>query len=247
MNDSTHPDILDLADLASDPEIAALLDFEPVPVRRKVNGWDADAQRAFIVLLATTGSKLRAARAIGRKAAGIDRLLDRPDGAAFKAAYERALALAAKKNGQALAQGIAATRKADPGVQAPGQVLNEYGEWEDEESMLRRAEEAKDSISKKLQRCRRLYLQEICGDPGKRAAFEMLTELPIDWEKAERLEEQPDEPFRKPSPREPDLLLTAENGWIGEFAHGPDKRAELRAAMDAYRAENGLEPIDWDA
>src|SRR4030095_12360826 len=45
-----------------------LLDFDPVKVRHRVNGWDADAQRAFIALLATTGSKRRAAQAIGRNA-----------------------------------------------------------------------------------------------------------------------------------------------------------------------------------
>ena len=32
-----------------------LLEFEPVAVRPRVNGWDPDAQRAFIALLATTG------------------------------------------------------------------------------------------------------------------------------------------------------------------------------------------------
>ena len=45
-----------------------LLLFEPVKVQHRVNGWDPDAQRAFIALLATTGSKRRAALAIGRLA-----------------------------------------------------------------------------------------------------------------------------------------------------------------------------------
>ena len=70
--ESGNPDAPTLEQLAADPEIAALLDFDPVPVRKKVNGWDAEAQRAFVILLATTGSKLHAADAIGRKPAGMD-------------------------------------------------------------------------------------------------------------------------------------------------------------------------------
>ena len=124
-------------------------------------------------------------------------------------------------------------------------MLNEYGELEDEESLLRRAEEARDSVSNKLLRCRRLYLQEISGSPGKRAAFEILTELPIDWDRAERLEPQPDEPWRNPNMRQPDMLLTAENGWLGDMAHGPDKIAELRKAIDDHRAGEGSPPVDW--
>src|SRR6185503_12029197 len=59
-----------------------------------------------------------------------------------------------------------------------GQVLNEFGEYEDEESVQRRAGEARDRIANKLLYARRLYLQEISASAGKRAAFEILTELP---------------------------------------------------------------------
>ena len=84
-----------------------LLDFAPVPVQPRVNGWDAEAQRAFIALLATTGSKRRAALAIGRNAYGIDQLLKRPGSDSFKAAYDRAMAIA-KQNGMTkIAQGVA--------------------------------------------------------------------------------------------------------------------------------------------
>jgi hypothetical protein len=132
------------------------------------------------------------------------------------------------------------------GARQPGQRLNEYGEWEDESSIAARAEDSRDSISARLRNCRRLYLREISTSPGKRAAFEILTELPIDWEAAARLEPQADEPWRRPNMREADMLLTAENGWLGGLAHGPDKMAELRAAIDRHRAEEGLEPVDWD-
>ncbi|HEX6604211.1 MAG TPA: hypothetical protein VF027_04945 [Sphingomicrobium sp.] len=250
---------LDLAALAADPEIAPLLDFEPVPMRKRVNGWDADAQRAFVVLLATTGSKLHAAKAIGREPASMDRVLRKPEADGLNAAVDAALALAERRNGQEIAQGLAdaaayrsrkssSFRFAGAGAEAeaaPGEVLNEFDEWEDKESLHRRAEDARDSISNKLLAARRLYLKEISSSPGLRAAFELLTELPVDWDAAARLEPQPDEPWRKPSMRAPDMLLTAENGWLGDYTHGRDKKAELRAAIDAQRAAEGLEPVEW--
>jgi hypothetical protein len=83
-----------------------LLAFEPVPAQPRVNGWDADAQRAFIALLATTGSKRQAAQLIGRNAYGIDQLLKREDSGSFRLAFDRAIA---KANGSIkLAQGVAA-------------------------------------------------------------------------------------------------------------------------------------------
>ena len=43
------------------------------------------------------------------------------------------------------------------------------------------------------------------------------------------------------------MILTAENGWtFGEHGYGEDKKAQLRADLDKYREEEGLEPVDWD-
>ena len=84
-----------------------LLEFTPVKIRPKVNGWDAEAQRAFIALLAATGSKRRAALSIGRNAYGIDQLLKRPDSASFRLAYDRALAIAEQQGSFKIAQGVA--------------------------------------------------------------------------------------------------------------------------------------------
>jgi hypothetical protein len=129
-----------------------------------------------------------------------------------------------------------------------GQVLNEFGEWEDEEALERRADEARDSIRRKLLRCRRLYLQEISGCAGKRAAFEILTELPVDWDKAAAGEAQPDEPYNRANQRQPDMILTPESGWaFGELGYGPDRKAEARRAIDAHRAGEGLPAVDWDS
>jgi hypothetical protein len=260
MSDSTHDpnDIPDFTDLAADPEIAPLLDFEPVVRKiKRPDGWTDELQRELIARLAATGNLQRAVWQMGKHATGAEALYKTPSADSFRTAWDAAIALGRRRSGldcrapfQGEVPGI--TRRTNSRSRPvnngplPGQILNEYGEWEDEASCLRRAEEAKDSISKKLLRARRLYLQEISFSAGKRAAFEILTELPIDWEKARDLEPQPDEPFHPVIMRKPDMLLTAENGWMPELAHGPDKKTELRKAVDAYRAEQGLEPVHWD-
>jgi hypothetical protein len=234
-----------------------LLEFEPVPRRPRVNGWSPDKQRAFIAVLSATGSKRQSALAIGMQPYGVEQMLKSKGSDSFKAAVERAMAIAAQNGSMKIAQGVAdaAARNAQltppsrlRGLPAPaaGQVLNEYGEPEDEGSYNQRGEEARDSISGKMQRCRRLFLMAIAGHPAKRAAFEILAEYPIDWDKAGRCEPQPDEPWRKPNMRNPDMILTAENGWLGDFVHGPDRKAELLAGLNAWRVEQGLSPIEGD-
>ena len=236
-----------------------LLEFDPVPRKHdRVDGWHAERQRAFIAALAATGSKRRAAQSLGMATFGIDQMLKARGNESFRLAYDRAMAIAKANGSMNIARGIAdaAARQSQltppsrlrgaplPGL--PGQVLNELGEWEDKDSLEGRAGEAKDRISRKLLNARRLYLADIAGCPGKRAAFEILTHLPIDWDKAKKLEPQADEPFRKPNMHKGDMLLTAENGWMGDMAHGPDKMAELREALNGVLVEKGMEPVEWN-
>jgi len=246
--------------LAADPDIAPLLEFEPVPrSHAKANGWTADMQRMFIAWLAHYGSPTRACDELGKARSGIDKVYKSPDAEEFRASWDAAVALFEKRRIAQLgarhagAGGLRAPtpsrgRASAPDTPLPGQVENEHGEWEDEASYRRRGEEARDSIAGKLVRIRRLYLQEISASPGKRAAFEILTELPIDWDLAARGEPQPDEPWNRGNQRQPDMILTAESGWsFGEAGYGPDKKAELRQAIDAYRQKEGLDPVDWDS
>lgn len=214
--------------LPADPQLEALLNFEPVArkVKRR-DGWTPELQRQFIRLIVEKGSPQRAAVAMRKKLSGIEALYREEGAESFRAAWDGAVDLAADRELARASARIAAGVPAEPPHRRktpfapaagplPGQMLNEHGEWEDEESLRRRAGEARDSISRKLLNCRRLYLREISDSPGKRAAFEILTELAIDWDRAERLEAQADEPWRKPNMREPDMLLTAENGWMGD-------------------------------
>ena len=243
----TTDDISSFEELIADPEIAALLEFEPV--QRKVkrpDGWTPELQRELIARIAHTGTLQSAVWQMGKHATGAEGLYKTPGADSFRASWDAALALGRRRNGLDSQPPFAGevpgiTRRRLKGCLEPWRE-----EPEDTASLARRADEARDSISGKLRQARRLYLQEISPSPGKRAAFEMLTGLPIDWAKAQRLEPQPDEPWRRPNLRHGDMLLTAENGWLGDFAHGPDKVAELRRAVDRYREEEGMEPVNWN-
>jgi hypothetical protein len=247
-------------ELPIDPEIEALLEFEPVPRKvKRPDGWFPHLQREFVHRLALCGVPSRAADQMGKNVSGIEAIYRQKGGETLRAAWDAALELWRRRN-EAL-EGAAFEGRA-PGINVrsgapspgashhplplPGQVLNEHGEWEDEESLQRRGEDAADSIRGKLLRCRRLFLQEISGSPGKRAAFEILTELAVDWDKAAALEPQPDEPFNRANQRQPDMILTAESGWaFGELGYGPDRKAQARIAIDEYRAEEGLPAVNW--
>jgi hypothetical protein len=243
----------------TDPEIKALLDFEPVPRAYKRPGsWTAEEQRKFIARLAVHGSPGKASEELGKDRGGARKLYNSPEGASFRAAWDSAVELALDRQAGRTGPGalpptldsrrhkqrlLSSTPFAGP---FPGQVMNERGEWEDQASFRQRGEDAGDRIAAKLLRARRLYLCEISDNAGKRAAFEMLTELPIDWDKAAEMEPQADEPWRTPNMRDPDMILTAESGWLmGEAGYGPDKMAEVRKVLDDYRAKHGMEPIQW--
>jgi hypothetical protein len=254
--DNTTPT---LQELEADPEIAVLLDFTPVPRKlAKADGWTPDMQRMFIAWLAFYGSPTKACDELGKARSGIDKVYKAGDADEFRAAWDAAVALAEKRRiagitsrhggaGAIRAPAMSRGHKQEQHGPLPGQVMNEYGEWEDEDSIAARAEGARENICRKLLRIRRLYLQEISACPGKRAAFEILTGLPIDWDIASRGEPQPDEPYRPKSERKPDAILLAESGWsYGELGYGPDRKAEARAAMDKYHEEEGLPPIDWN-
>jgi hypothetical protein len=258
MSDSSD-DIPTFEELAADPEIAALLDFDPVPRKvKRPDGWTPELQRELIARIAFTGTVQAAVWQMGKHATGAEALYKTPGADSFRASWDAAVTIGRHRNGLDSqppflgdVPGIT-RRKPKPsptdgwGDAAAGQVVNEFGEWEDEDSYARRADEAMDSIRRKLLNARRLYLQEIAPSPGKRAAFEILTEYEVDWDKAEKLEAQPDEPWNRANQRQPDMILTAESGWsFGHIGYGEDKKAELQRAIDDHRAEMGLEPIDW--
>src|SRR5688572_24079157 len=77
-----------------DPEVEALLQFEPV-VRRCVrhDGWLPERQREFIVALTVLGNPEQAAIAVGGRMSGAYKLRTAEGGEGFAAAWDGALAL----------------------------------------------------------------------------------------------------------------------------------------------------------
>lgn len=85
-----------------------LLAFTPVPRKKeRVDGWSADKQRAFVAALSATGSKRRAAHAVGMAPFGIDQMLKADGNESFKEAVERALLIARAHGSIKIAQGVA--------------------------------------------------------------------------------------------------------------------------------------------
>jgi len=241
---------------AGDPAFAAIGDilaFEPVARRAHVNNWTAEHQRAFIAALAITGSPRQAARAIGRAAFGAEQLRTARNGKSFAAAWDSALEIARDRE-FARIQGnlsdLAAKRDAELAdrpfeVRAGGSgpMFDRIREEEGEE----RAEyvEAIHRIRDRLTRARRMMLMSISGDEDKRKAWETLCG-PVDWDKAERLEAQADEPFfdpdrpeqGMPNARDPDYQATLEHGWVPELG-GPDAVTPLEARIAEIRTNDG--------
>lgn len=95
-------------------QYAELLDFEPVPRRPRADGWDAEVQRAFIAMLAATGSPRQAAAAVGKAQFGVEQLRKAKGNESFMAAFDRAMAFFAENRSQRLAEGVRAATAAIP-------------------------------------------------------------------------------------------------------------------------------------
>lgn len=85
-----------------------LLEFTPVPRKKeRVDGWNAERQRAFIAALSATGSKRRAAQSIGMATYGVDQLLKAQGNEGFVAAFDKAMLIARANGSMKIAQGVA--------------------------------------------------------------------------------------------------------------------------------------------
>jgi hypothetical protein len=81
---------------SQDPPPVPIIPFDPVPVRPRRDGWTAAKQRRFIQVLAETGIVRVAAEAAGMSESSAYRLARRPDAAAFCAAWDAAMRMAAR-------------------------------------------------------------------------------------------------------------------------------------------------------
>jgi hypothetical protein len=84
-----------------DPEITALLDFEPVPrAYERKDSWTPERQRRFIAALALHGSPGKAAGVVCKDRGGARRLYNAPGAESFRAAWDGAIALAAGREAE---------------------------------------------------------------------------------------------------------------------------------------------------
>ncbi len=241
---------------AGDDPFAAIPDilaFEPVPRRARADGWRPEHQRAFIAALALTGSPKQAARAIGKHEFGAQSLRKARGGRAFSEAWDAALELHRDREfarirdnlGELAAGQEAALPSPAPGEPGPW-VRRIYGDdYDPDEYLEGHADyvETLGSIRDRLLRARRLYLAAIAEDEASRAAWEVLVG-PADWDKAERMEPQDDEPEQhptSPSPvvpnlRGPDMILVASSGLMPDLAGGYDLLAEARQELERQQS-----------
>jgi len=114
-----------------------LLDFAPVPRKtRRSDGWTPERQRAFIAALSATGSPRQAARAVGMAAFGVERLRQDSGSDSFRAAWDRALAIAAQAGTMRIATGVAdaAARAAHLGPPPPSRLRGHEPQPEPDEA-----------------------------------------------------------------------------------------------------------------
>ncbi|WP_265569341.1 hypothetical protein [Sphingomicrobium nitratireducens] len=213
---------------AGDPlfaELAGLLDFEPVPVRRHVNNWTPAHQRAFIAALATLGNVKPAARVIGRFANGAQRLRKTPGGRGFAEAWDNALdlyderlaaGLAGKMRELAAGHRERAAHDADvvDAISYDRRVEDANGGagWDEPDAEDRREQlaDARRVIAQRLAAARRLFLEGIADDPASRAAWETLCGR-VDWDEVAAGNTPPP---ATASLRTPDMVVALANAEV---------------------------------
>jgi hypothetical protein len=210
--------IPDFATLAADPEIAALLDFVPVPRKIEVeDGWGPDKQREFIARLAVHGSKNKACTEVGKCATGMTKVQNSPGAKSFREAWRGAVDLARSRRAEMAADEIVRPgerlptidhrikhgRYAAPSPQGLSRLggagqqegcphCGEGGEIAEWRRHKREREEQLSRVRRSLFMARRVYLLSIADDPERRAAWELLCG-PADWDAAAAMKAQRDE------------------------------------------------------
>jgi hypothetical protein len=90
----------DLAASADRPSGGDILDFDPVSLRPRVDGWTPERQREYVEALADSGVARHAAARVGMSEQGVNRLRRRADARSFDRACDAALRLGAAGSSQ---------------------------------------------------------------------------------------------------------------------------------------------------
>ena len=92
MTDSPQAEIPDFAALAADPEIAPLLNFEPVVRKiKRPDGWTPELQRELIARIAATGTIQQAVWQMGKHATGAEALYKTPSADSLRKSWDAAV------------------------------------------------------------------------------------------------------------------------------------------------------------
>ena len=109
---TSEPEIPSFEELAADPEIATLLDFEPVPRKIEVpGGWSLEKQREVIARLAVHGSANRACDEMGMHRTGLTKVYKSPQAKSFRAAWDAAVELATRRREQQVGDRLRRARR----------------------------------------------------------------------------------------------------------------------------------------
>jgi hypothetical protein len=93
------PEIPDFATLAADPEIAPLLNFDPVVRKvKRPDGWTPELQRELIARIAATGTVQSAVWQMGKHATGAEALYKTPGAAGFRTCWDAAVIIGRRRN-----------------------------------------------------------------------------------------------------------------------------------------------------
>ena len=103
---AARPEGFDPRLLREAARLAAALGFEPVPLRRRRDGWTPERQLVYLAVLAAGGGSREAAGRVGMTVQGAGKLLRRPDARAFAGACA-----AACRIGEASRVALAAARR----------------------------------------------------------------------------------------------------------------------------------------
>ena len=228
--DHANDDIPTFEDLAADPEIAPLLDFEPVPRKiERSDGWYPELQRELIARIAATGTAAAATRQMGKYLTGAKALYKTPGADSFRTAWDAAVVIGRRRTrfqpfrtGPIPGVGDWQTRAASPDAHTDCPRCAE-AERDDKMRYRREHEQAIRRTRRSLFLARRDYLLSIADDPERRAAWELLCG-PADWAAARKLREQPDEDPDRACVRElrgPTLQIPITTGFVPQLT-APD-------------------------
>ncbi len=133
-------------------------DFNPIPLRDRIDGWSPEKQVEFIAALAETGCVNDACRRVGMSKEGAYRLKRHMDGMSFRVAWDAALNHAIKRlSDEAMSRAIY-------GVPVPhyykGEVVGEHRKYDERLTQFLLRYRAPQHYGKILDQCEGAYSDE---------------------------------------------------------------------------------------